>query len=79
MGQPLCTSAEKDSGSGKINLVGAREQSLGNFTTGKDAQSTVLPKLNLYSAKGSVALEIVSWIENATRRFNLAYEGPEPK
>lgn len=66
----------QDIGGGKINLVGAREQSLDNFF-GHDEQNAVLPSLNVSSEKGGVGLETVSWIENITRRFNSARDSPE--
>lgn len=76
MGQDI--TVQQDTGGGKINLAGAREQSLSNFF-GKGEQSTVLPSLEVSSVKGTVGLEIVSWIDSVTRKFNSEHVPPEPK
>lgn len=62
-------------GGGKIDLTGAREQSLSNFF-GKDVKKAVLPQLKVTTGRGTIGLEMVSWIDNITRRFQAAKRVP---
>lgn len=58
----------QDSGQGKIDLAGARNQSLRQFFP-NDVGSNARPKLSVSAVKGSVGLETLSWAENIARKF----------
>lgn len=59
-------------GGGKIDLAGARDQSLRHFFP-SDVASSVRPKLVITSIEGSVALETLSWAENVVRKFEIEH------
>lgn len=56
------------SGQGKIDLTGARNQSLRHFFP-KDVGRNARPRLSVSAVKGSVGLETLSWAENVARKF----------
>lgn len=58
----------QDSGQGKIDLTGARNQSLRQFFP-NDVGNNARPRLSVSAVKGSVGLETLSWAENIARKF----------
>lgn len=66
----------QDSGQGKIDLIGARNQSLRHFFP-NDAGSNARPKLSVSAVKGSVGLETLSWAENIARKFTREHSSIE--
>lgn len=69
----------RDAGGGKIDLVGARGQSLRQYFPNDPATSSVRPKLSVVAKGGSVVLEILSWADNIVRKCTVrdAVAGPE--
>lgn len=55
-------------GGGKVDLTGARDQSLRQYFS-RDTASTTRPQFTVTALKGSVALETLSWADNITRKF----------
>lgn len=64
----ITSSSQDDAGGGKIDLVGARGQSLRQYFPNDPATSSVRPKLSVMAKGGSVELEILSWADNIVRR-----------
>lgn len=64
----ISSSSQDDAGGGKIDLVGARGQSLRQYFPNDPATSSVRPKLSVMAKEGSVVLEILSWADNIVRR-----------
>eukprot|EP00752_Nemacystus_decipiens_P005442 g4932.t2 len=63
------SSISQDAGGGKIDLVGARGQSLRQYFPNDAATSSLRPKLSMMAKGGSVAVEILSWADNIARKF----------
>ncbi|CAM9164777.1 unnamed protein product [Choristocarpus tenellus] len=57
---------------GKINLLGAREQSLQNFIKEQRHNQVALPGVMLATEKGSVSLETLGWADMIRRKCGLA-------
>lgn len=73
------SSNSKDAGGGKIDLVGARGQSLRQYFPNDAAISSLRPKLSVMAIGGSVVVEILSWADNIARKFTAreaAKSGP---
>lgn len=67
--------AKSYSGRGKISLVGAREQSLRNFSPQTEGKMD-FPKLHVAAAEGLIRFEIVSWADNLIRKTKYLNESP---
>lgn len=73
------SSNSKDAGGGKIDLVGARGQSLRQYFPNDAATNSLRPKLSVMAKGGSVVVEILSWADNIARKFiarEAAKSGP---
>lgn len=69
----------KDAGGGKIDLVGARGQSLRQYFPNDAASSSSHPKISVMAKGGSVVVDILSWADNIARKFaarEAAESGP---
>eukprot|EP00904_Undaria_pinnatifida_P006617 jgi/Undpi1/3085/HiC_scaffold_15.g06459.m1 len=66
----------QDSGQGKIDLAGARSQSLRQFFPA-GVGSTARAKLSVSAIKGSIGLETISWADNIARRFTREHNSTE--
>lgn len=64
----ITSSSQGDAGGGKIDLVGARGQSLRQYFPNDPAASSVRPKLSVTAKGGSVVLEVLSWADNIIRK-----------
>lgn len=66
----------QDAHGGKINLTGAREQSLRQYFRNNLTRGA-RPKLSVSAAEGSVWLETLSWAQNITQKFTMARDSAE--
>lgn len=62
-------SSSQDAGGGKIDMVGARGQSLRQYFPNDAATNDVRPALKVAAKEGSVAVDILSWADNIARKF----------
>ncbi|CAM9174203.1 unnamed protein product [Hapterophycus canaliculatus] len=62
-------SGSKDAGGGKIDLVGARGQSLRQYFPNDATTNDVRPGLTVAAHEGSVVVGILSWADNIARKF----------
>ncbi|CAM9507524.1 unnamed protein product [Scytosiphon promiscuus] len=62
-------SSSKEAGGGKIDLVGARGQSLRQYFPSDAATNDVRPGLTVAAREGAVVVEILSWADNIARKF----------
>ena len=70
-------SNSKDAGGGKIDMVGARGQSLRQYFPKDAATNSLRPKLSVSAEGASVVVEILSWADNIARKFT-AREAAKP-
>lgn len=63
------------SGGGKIDLAGARDQSLRQYFK-KDSTGRGNPTLSVTASDGSVGVETLSWADNITRKFTWVPNTP---
>ncbi|CAM9426914.1 unnamed protein product [Ectocarpus sp. 6 AP-2014] len=63
------STSSTDAGGGKIDMVGARGQSLRQYFPGNTATTSVRPKLSVVAEGGCVVVETLSWADNITRKF----------
>lgn len=63
------SSNSREAGGGKIDLVGARGQSLRQYFPNDAAANSLRPKLSVMAKRGSVVVEILSWADNIARKF----------
>lgn len=58
-----------DQGRGKINLTGARDQSLHQFFGDSTKGSMHVPSLSVSSEQGSIKMQTLSWADNIIKMF----------
>lgn len=63
---PACVSNQ---GQGKINLTGARDQSLRQFFNDSTKRSMGVPSLSVSSEQGSIEMRTLSWADNIVKNL----------